>query len=1257
MKASLLCWKAGSKTELASMVGAARAGRDFQPTSSAGTVRLSFAYSGTADLKAKLERADAMLASGSDTDESGGIYCRTVDRSPSIAFLYPGQGSQRVNMLRGLRPVLPEFENHLQRLETLYGMISDESLLDLIYTTPSRETEERLRDTQIAQPALGVVETALRFSLEALGVHAQFHAGHSYGELPALCGAGLLDDRLLMKLSLKRGKLLAEAGQKAPGAMIALAAPVDDVKALCDEVDDSLEIVNINSPKQLVVAGPIESINRLEQTAGRHGMPASRLNTSCAFHSSLMAPVAPEWRQFLARTLANGSPKPTAQVFSNVTTRLYSSPAEMSDLLGNQITSPVRWADVCTNLKYAGANIFIEVGPGRVLSDLMSRNSASRPGLVLPVDPLESDGDQHITNLLAQLAAAGVELPSQRLANDSIFAVGDTAANSKRNFFEASRSIVERYFAQQTTLVELALRNATASDQKTLTQSAIAANQKIVSEFLTASESVARCITGEEVAITQIAQPQVQERVADVAKASPRTIPALQSPANGCGGLAGRVEAELRSAISEATGFPPESIDRNNSFNNLGIDSLSMAEIWSDVANKIPDVAGFADKLFEIRSLADVAALSEKMPVSPATVPGNGRGTNRPADPQPSTDDRAPFSAQSWSSVRSRLVESISAATGFPATGIGASSDFERDLNLNVFKREEIFRKHLFDHPRFGQAGRALLDARSLSDLDALLERFDTSDVHRASTSGIVERFVLREEPLDHDANEIAFPSAVLLAAGAPSPEFDCVSDMLTRRGISVSPIYLQSDLRIDAHMMQSEQIVFLAQTEKDSTSLFVLAKSLWGDDIQQQIMTRIAILGSEAYGPGARGSVGVARSLRRELPQIAVRNVWLDSLVRDANEQSLVGALFSPRIEGDVRVSRNGVTRETLEHTRKPSESLRPSTLGRDSRILVLGGGDGISAEIAIGLARSYGCEIIAMGRTPWPESLPYPQIDPGPETDRALKRAILEDLSADASLNAEALQQQWKRVSRQRALWSTKMRIENAGGRFSYCAVDVTDAEAFSNSIRSIQSAGPIHGLIHGAGIVRDNLLSRKSVDEFSCVVATKAVPAHIVRDLLQDEPLEFVFFLSSMTSYTGTAGQTDYAAANEILNSVAREWNVRASYPVKSLLWSVWTETGLASTVLKRQMAKMKLDGIPTDEGVSLLIHELTHSNKADDWVLLAPFSTLHYSMQPSEKSGTPSKGRGERLDARRATSAIHIKPAPNNNNATRGYLAAV
>jgi malonyl CoA-acyl carrier protein transacylase len=1240
MKASVLCWKAGSKAELASMVQAACRGQ--RPRSSrGGEVRLCVAYRGTSDLRAKLERAEAMFASGVWNDSSG-LYCRTLTARPSIAFLYPGQGSQAVNMLSGLRSTLPEFDDHLRRLDGMQSMLSNTPLLPLIYTDQSPEAKERLRNTRTAQPALGLVETATRLSLESLGVRASFHAGHSYGELPALCGAGYLDESLMFKLSLERGHLLDFAGQSRPGGMAALAASYEDVKALCERLDKRLEVANINAARQIVVAGPLDSIALLEKAAADSGITARRLATSCAFHSSLMASVAPRWRHFLADALPAASvTTPSARAFSNVTARPYETPGQLPDLLASQIVEPVRWADTCGALLKEGANIFIEVGPGRTLSDLMSRNAGPSTPLTLVMDPFDTDPDRHLADLLAQLAAAGVDPQGERFVDIPTLQQDTVMPASTNTFFETNRNAMERYFAQQTSLVELALRNAAAADRTALTQSALASNQKIMSEFLTAQENVARWVLGGKAADLPVAaHPQTPIHIPADAVANPRPADPATNVASPALDLPKRIEAELRAAIAETTGFPAESIDEHASFSHLGIDSLTMAEIWAGVGNHIPEITALADRVLEVRTIADVASLCDgQAGLREQHASAVERASTVPACPPAAADST---SRSNWSVVRAQLVGAISTATGVAGTRILASTDFDRDLGLDVFRLEEIFAKHLFNHPIFGQAGRALLNARNLSDLETLLARFDApivedpksagedagrdegradgkSDVEKADENedddgdeNRVRRFVLRERGLASAGDAWECPPAVLLAADVPSPETDCLRNLMTSCGSSVTFVRTTDEMFREAVKSDARQIVFLAQNGSAATALFALAKSLWGRDDRHHRTSRLAVIGSHAYGPEARGAIGVARSLRRELPHIAIRTVWLQSRIADVEEDALMGALFSPQVDGDVALTGQRLTRETLETVRGRTRAGKAASgLGRDSRILVLGGGDGISAEIAVGLAKSYGCEILAVGRTPWPDSLPYPEVQDGPDAAQLLKRVIINDGAAEGR-RADVLQQRWKLASRQRALWSTKMRVVAAGGRFSYASADITDPEACAAVILRFQSAGPIHGVIHGAGIVCDNLLPRKPIQEFRTVVHTKTVPARVLRELLAAEPLRFVFFLSSITSYTGTAGQTDYAAGNEILNAVARDWNSCAAYPVKSLLWSVWTEAGLASAVLKRHMTKLGLGGIRTADGVRLLLNELTHGQKTEDWVLFAPDSTLHYSM---------------------------------------------
>jgi hypothetical protein len=125
---------------------------------------------------------------------------------------------------------------------------------------------------------------------------------------------------------------------------------------------------------------------------------------------------------------------------------------------------------------------------------------------------------------------------------------------------------------------------------------------------------------------------------------------------------------------------------------------------------------------------------------------------------------------------------------------------------------------------------------------------------------------------------------------------------------------------------------------------------------------------------------------------------------------------------------------------------------------------------------------------------------------------------------------------------------------------------------------------------------------------VVRTKTEPAFALRRLLADEPLAFVLLFSSMSAFVGPAGQTDYAAGNEVLNALAEDWNRSAAYPVRALAWSVWSEAGLAGAALRTRMDKLGLPGIGTAEGVRCFAEELAHARRADAWALLAPPATL-------------------------------------------------
>lgn len=284
------------------------------------------------------------------------------DRS-NLAVVLPGQGSQFAGMADPWlshpagRAVIDEASQELGR--DLVSDCSDEALL---------------ATTEFAQPALLACDVAAFRVLEALGVRDWVGAaGHSLGEFAALVAAGMLSFGDALRIVVVRGREMQRAGEAGPGTMTALlGVGAKDAAALCDEArgDDVLVVANENSPQQVVISGSVAAIERAEALCAERKIRAVRLRVAGAFHSPLMEPaVAPLREAIDAATFS----APRFPVASNVTGALMREPGEMRELLARHVVSPVRWEACAQALRAAGAEVFLEAGPGDVLTKLAKR--------------------------------------------------------------------------------------------------------------------------------------------------------------------------------------------------------------------------------------------------------------------------------------------------------------------------------------------------------------------------------------------------------------------------------------------------------------------------------------------------------------------------------------------------------------------------------------------------------------------------------------------------------------------------------------------------------------------------------------------------------------------------------------------------------------------------------------------------------------------------------------------------------------------
>jgi len=283
-----------------------------------------------------------------------------------IAFVFPGQGAQKVGMGRSLAEAFPICRDTFAEADAALG----EALSELCFEGP----DERLMLTENTQPAILAMSTAVARLAVSRGLRPRFAAGHSLGEYSAHVAAGTLSFADALRTVKRRGRYMQEAVPVGEGAMAAiLGLDADRVAQACADAANGQVVspANLNAPGQIVIAGHTAAVARASVRAKELGAKrAIGLAVSAPFHCALMKPaeerLAPELRELAARN-------PSYPVAANVDAQLKRTAADAVDALIRQVSSPVRWEDVVRRLVNEGTNIFLELGPGSVLAGLIKK--------------------------------------------------------------------------------------------------------------------------------------------------------------------------------------------------------------------------------------------------------------------------------------------------------------------------------------------------------------------------------------------------------------------------------------------------------------------------------------------------------------------------------------------------------------------------------------------------------------------------------------------------------------------------------------------------------------------------------------------------------------------------------------------------------------------------------------------------------------------------------------------------------------------
>jgi acyl transferase domain-containing protein/NADP-dependent 3-hydroxy acid dehydrogenase YdfG/acyl carrier protein len=345
------------------------------PALAHAAVRVAIDYGDATELAAKAEKLLKAFETGNAALfrmlRSQGVF---IGRGPApkVAFLYTGQGSQYVNMLKDLRASEPIVAQTFDEADAIMTPLLGRPLSSYIFIDAGDPAavallEQQLLQTEITQPAVLTSDLALTRLLADHHVRPDMVMGHSLGEYGALVAAGALDFHSALEAVSARGHEMASLTVEDNGAMAAVFGPLPEIERIVAEADGYVVVANVNSNSQAVVGGATAAVEKIIETFQAAGITAARIPVSHAFHTSIVAPASEPLKVALRRLNVRA---PQLPIVANVTGEFYPEHADvetMLDILGKQVASPVQFVKGLHTLYAAGVRVYVEVGPKKAL--------------------------------------------------------------------------------------------------------------------------------------------------------------------------------------------------------------------------------------------------------------------------------------------------------------------------------------------------------------------------------------------------------------------------------------------------------------------------------------------------------------------------------------------------------------------------------------------------------------------------------------------------------------------------------------------------------------------------------------------------------------------------------------------------------------------------------------------------------------------------------------------------------------------------
>ncbi|MBB5957324.1 acyl transferase domain-containing protein [Saccharothrix tamanrassetensis] len=1135
-------------------------------------VRLAVVASDTTDLADKLAQVAAVLDQRPDTSFSlpGGVHCATGEPRPGrIAFLFPGQGSQHVGMGADLAM-------HSATAQAVWDELGscrfdDRALHRVVFPPPAFTDDQRasqhdlLTATEWAQPALAVGESALLAVLRGLGLEPDHVAGHSFGELTALHAAGVLDAASLVRLARARGEAMRDAAADAPGAMTAVTATRAEVDTVLESCGGGIWLANHNGPDQFVLSGTTTAIEAAEGKCAAQGITTRRLDASTAFHSPLVAAAARRLERVLGE-LEIGEPR--IPVHGNEDAAPYpTDPEVVRSRIAGHLAAPVLFDRQVEALYEAGVRTFVEVGPGTTLTGLVERILADREHAAVAVQPRGRDGVTGLHDALGRLAVRGVPLDFDELWReyDQRTAHADTPTPALTVPIDGGNRGLR--YPPEGGAAALPAPNPPREETPVTPQqpvpppaSSLAAGPAADSGWLAAIESAQRHTAEAHTAVHRM----LVESHQDFLRASEATFAALLT-AQGVG-----------NAASPTSTAP--------------------------VPTVVPPVAE--------------PAVAFTMPPAPTSVPAPVSAAESSSPPGIVLGSLSP------EETADLVLSVVADRTGYPVEVLDLDMELEADLGIDSIKRVEILASFRDQVGELAEGDIAELGA--LRTLREVIDRINGMAVAGGAVDAVswqaVEPVADHVEPVaDHKAlgadpreatrlavRMVPVPAPDLSLAGVGAASFvvldggsglaDEVVAELNRHGVTARVAdRVPDDATGVVHLaglaaVGSPAEALARQREVFTAARVVAERFTTGRGVFVTVQDTGGDFGTRADRPERAwlgGVAALARTAAAEWPTASVKAI--DCERGDRSTEAVAAAIVAELLRGGgtpaVGLRADG-TRLVPTAVPAPVAPGAEARITEDSVVVATGGGRGVTAAALRRLAETHRPKLVLIGRT-------EPADEPPGLADAADEAALTRALAGqdDGTTAPKELARRARRILAAREVRATLAALERAGSPVRYLAVDVRDEDALTDALAGVRREwGPITGLVHGAGVVADKRIVDKTDAQYDHVLDTKVGGLRALLAATRTDPLDLVVLFSSVVAATGNPGQSDYAAANEVLNHVASaEQAERPDALVRAIAWGPW-DGGMVTPALARHFDAAGVPLLATDAGAEAFTREL-------------------------------------------------------------------